>query len=531
MSNILNDTLNKQILFQGQVIDSNDPLMLGRIRAFDVSRKRDDLTNNVPNWNEEKDAWTSKDPAIFHPLLPFYVNVTPLKDELITIIYTNKDFPTQNQFYVPGYFSSPMASAYEHYEASKKVLSSGDLIKNSTNIKNNDNTFKDKNSEGVFPEPKDNGFLGRGSADIIVKEDELLIRAGKVKKLEKNILPVGNTNRAFIQLSRFSSTRTPGKSETELGTSSLNIPIQKMIIWNIKNLENQQDSFTGYVSLYSLIPNSEKIKTENFKINTIETLSDGTDYKGPLESISFQAIPLNDAVNIINTFINDVFNSFKNVKYPLNSKNLSADPSTTFPFVVTPSYETYKKGVKFSPSLTDNDLFELENYTKFFTRIKPKGDSSNTTGFFIVSSNDNGNFKLGSPIKINKEEVNYTDILDTDITYGVMGAQKLYLLSHDSDGPKGKISLSNTLYGISQDKFVSGSENQSIYDKTYPTVRGDKLIELLRKIVNFISGHVHPIATEVPIPIASGSGQSIAEINSLLADAENTILNENIRIN
>ncbi len=525
MSNI-----NNQILFQGQVIDSKDPLMLGRIRAYDVSRKESNLTDSVPNWNEEKDAWTSKDPTIFHPLLPFYLNIQPQKDELILILYTNKDYPTQNQFYIPGYFSSPMASMYEHYEASKKILSSGDLIKDSTNIKNTDNTYKNKESEGVFPEPLDNGLLGRGSADIIIKEDELLIRAGKVKTLEKSKLPIGNTNRAFLQLSRFPTTRVPGNTETNYNSSILNVPVLKMITWNIKNLDNQQDRFTGNVSLYSIIP-SEKTKTENFKINTIENLSDGIDYKGPLESISFQAIPLNDAVNIINNFINDVFNSFKNVKYPLNSKNLSADPSTTFPFVVTPSYETYKKGIKFGPSVSDNDIYELENYTKFYNRIKPNGNSSPNTGFFIVSSNDNGNFKLGSPIKLSVEDVNQTEVLDTDITYGTLGAQKIYLLSHDSDGPKGKISLSNTLYGIGQDKFVSGEENKSIYDKTYPMVRGDKLIELLRKIVNFISGHVHPIATEVPIPIASGTGQSIAEINSLLADAENIILNENIRIN
>ena len=76
----------------------------------------------------------------------------------------------------------------------------------------------------------------------------------------------------------------------------------------------------------------------------------------------------------------------------------------------------------------------------------------------------------------------------------------------------------------------SGSKD-SIEAKTYPMVRGDKLIELMRKIVDFLGGHVHAIATVPPIPIASGSGQSLVEINSLLADAENTILNENIRLN
>jgi hypothetical protein len=34
-----------------------------------------------------------------------------------------------------------------------------------------------------------------------------------------------------------------------------------------------------------------------------------------------------------------------------------------------------------------------------------------------------------------------------------------------------------------------------------------------------------------PVPVAAGNGQTTAEINAILADAENTILNQNIRIN
>jgi hypothetical protein len=56
-------------------------------------------------------------------------------------------------------------------------------------------------------------------------------------------------------------------------------------------------------------------------------------------------------------------------------------------------------------------------------------------------------------------------------------------------------------------------------------------MSLLRKIFSFVTGHVHPVATAPPIPVAAGNGQTAAEINAILADAENTILNQNIRIN
>ena len=125
--------------------------------------------------------------------------------------------------------------------------------------------------------------------------------------------------------------------------------------------------------------------------------------------------------------------------------------------------------------------------------------------------------------------------MNRDITYGVLGGQKLYLLSHDSTGPKGTIDLQNTLYGIPQDNFIggtgsSGTEN-SIFQKTYPTVRGDELMKLLMKIFDFVTGHVHPIATMPPVPVSSGNGQTTAEILAILADSQNTILNQNIRIN
>ena len=47
----------------------------------------------------------------------------------------------------------------------------------------------------------------------------------------------------------------------------------------------------------------------------------------------------------------------------------------------------------------------------------------------------------------------------------------------------------------------------------------------------FISGHVHPVSTMPPVPVSSGNGQSTAEIDAILASAENSILNQNIRIN
>ena len=104
----------------------------------------------------------------------------------------------------------------------------------------------------------------------------------------------------------------------------------------------------------------------------------------------------------------------------------------------------------------------------------------------------------------------------------------IFLLSQKSTSPKGQINLSNTLYGIPQDKF---NGTNSLYFQTYPTVRGDLMIELIEKIWSFVKGHVHPVAVLKPVRVASGNGQTVEDIDALLSDAQNNILNNEIRIN
>jgi hypothetical protein len=499
--------------------------MLGRLRIVPETENYLDTIKSIPDWKENVDKWSSRDPFVFLPLLPYFIYQVPKKEEYVYIIYQNKDFPYRNQFYIQGPFSSPMTSTFEYYQGAKKFLASGERIEQGLSIKNLDGTYKDKVSEGVFPEPGDNAILGRATADIILKENELILRAGKTKELSKTKFPVANDDRAFLQLSLFTQKKVLGEPIVDYSLVETITTVNKMIVWNIENLENTADAFTGSVGLYNLVP-KEKTNSKNFKPETIKELSIGTDYTGPIEEIRFIGKSSNETIQLINKFIKGVYDGYIDISgYTVNNQQ---NIQNAVPFVVTPSKITYQKGLPSMSAVTSTDLEQTKNFVSLSARITLNAGSLRR-GFFLVSGKNDDKPIIGPQTKPKQTTEIPAEFVNSPITYGIMGGQRLYFISQDSSGPKGKVDLSRTLYGITQDDFIG--DERSIESRTYPVVRGDELMSLLQKIFSYITGHVHPTATMPPVPVASGNGQTTAEISQILADSQNTILNQNIRIN
>ena len=189
---------------------------------------------------------------------------------------------------------------------------------------------------------------------------------------------------------------------------------------------------------------------------------------------------------------------------------------------------------------------QLENQFPFYVRPSESNIntllSTGTTNFNTVSIFNKkiklnpydiyyGNFLvwsrgvLGQQQSVKKIDINFSEYKPNPTSYGVLGADNIYLISHKTQiKQRQKINLQESLYGIDQIKFT-----EEIVDRTDPMVRGDQLMNLLKIIVKFLGSHVHNI-NKAPIPIGT-DGTNIEDIRKLIQDADNSILNQNIRIN
>jgi hypothetical protein len=427
-------------------------------------------------------------------------------------MFLNYDFKYQNQYYIQNNFSSPTSTFKEFNFGANKFTGTGFQVENPKFLKNQNGTYTDNGvHEGVFPQPGDNAILGRGSADMIVKQDEILIRAGKFKgeTLQPNVVPVGNSQRAFLQLTKFNSVKQslPPKTYFELKE---NVVLTKFLIeWVINNPENNQDKFGGSVYLYQL-KSDISVNTKNLTVGSPINES----LKQLVTTQDFTLLSKSETIKFINLFIkkcNDESPSSGGVV------TFSSNPQdSSFPIFFRPSNSMYSLINSTSSNVSST------NITEIYKGIKLNSADPGGYGFIYVKDKVSLRAPL-VPVKIVVPQNTYNNI---ESTYGAWGADKLYLLSHLSQIPgKAKINFSNTLYGIDTKKFADDIE-----PNTSSMVRGEELLELISLIVRFLVSHTHSYPGLPPVSVTQ-DGSTVGNILTEMQNAYTKILNENIRLN
>jgi hypothetical protein len=357
--------------------------------------------------------------------------------------------------------------------------------------------------------------MGRGSADVIVKQDEVLIRAGKFKgeQLQPNVIPVANQQRGFLQLSKFQSTlqKLAPKVVYELKRDVL---LTKYLIeWVIINPENTQDKFSGSVYLYQLKPNV----TVNSEFLTVDSeISENLKKLVAIES--FTMLSKTDTIKFINDFIkqcNDTDVTKSGVR--LFNDN---DAANKFPIYYRPNIIMYSKLNPSTPLGSSATPIEVSNISDIYRGVKL--NPALRGGANLIYKKDT----VGYPTTPTKLVVPQQKYVNQESSYGALGSDILFLVSHNSQIPgKCKINFDDTLYGISPEKFTN-----ELLPKTSSMVRGEELLELINLIVKFLVTHTHAYPGLPPVPVTQ-DGSNIQAILTELNDAVNKILSKNIRLN
>ena len=515
-----------QLIYFGVCIDSKDPMMLGRVRVEPYQQNITAMDSAYPDFDpnsktpEKNGPWSEKDPYIFLPLLPYFVNQVPKEGENVMIFYYDeRSKTTRNKFYMIGAFSSPATINYENYSSAQTNLDSG--AKNSKRkyppIKNYNGTFKNDNNRGVFAEPVDISLNGRDTADIIIKEDEVLVRAGKHKKFKTGEIPEADDTRAFLQLTKNYTKLSYGEPDVKTRLIPNEKPIKYLIEYDVINPENQFSAFTANLYVYALKTDENVYATlsSNFDYDTDLDLTGTTNGVTLIRMINFPiGLNLNDLSLQINQRLKDIVTNPSNA---LLQPNLQLNEQ--FPFYYRPSKRIRDIVTKFTIT---GDLISSANMSQLQSLVKISSTDANS-GYGLVL---NAKLSPELPFTLSREAFvpSSSELINNSV--GLMGANQLYFLSHDSVIPgKGKIDTPNSIYGISSSDIFN-----EIEPKKSSMVRGEELLELLNLIVRFCITHVHPYPLLPPSSVTL-DGLSTDDLLARMQEAQQKVLNSNIRIN
>ena len=542
-----------KLFYYGIVVDNQDIYGLNRVRVFpeteDSTRlilKKTKPELLVLDKNEEpkdviEEAWyTINDPFAFYPLLPPYLSFIPKIGEMVWVTYSMLGDKQQRkeQFYIPGPKTSPFNIAFEEYNNSKVNTSQGFNTKIKPALKsvkiNGPESWSPSHLYGIWAEPGDNAIYGQGTTDLILKRDEILLRAGKKSTMLLNDIPNDedkrNLNLGFLQISNY-GTRPFNLSEESTTTNEIDeAPLKFLIEYELINPENAQDVYSGTITLLEI--SAAALRNNEFTAGTPVSATTASQYW----SYQFNLEPMSNVVRMIN----DTINGLNNGKIVISGTSTSPDSTLIlcddvdvngecaycgrcFPFYYRPTARMRRILGKL-PDFADNPYAyaELYSVSSMVTQVRFTYAFLDVNGDGLVSKKD----KFG-PSKKKKKFKNIPQVSEViPNSVSILGSNKIILYSQDSQIDDKKINLSgDSIYGISQKDIF-----KEVLPKTDAMVRGDKLKEFLTLLMRFTLTHCHAYHGLPPNP-KSFSQVEIAQIEQEFLNYDSKVLNQNIRIN
>ena len=193
-------------IYYGEVISIDDETDGGRIKVkiqgLDVQLSNDNL------------PWC-------YPLLPKFFHLYPQVGEMVRVFIEDMKYPERSRFWLGSVISQPQNIGFDSMYSALSTTNMGRTIPNPAPA-----TYPD--SDGVFPLKTDVAIVGKVNADVILRINEVHIRAGKHEN--NNILKLNTKNPAEISLVYEQLTTTSPNNTTPAFQSTAVITADKIAI-------------------------------------------------------------------------------------------------------------------------------------------------------------------------------------------------------------------------------------------------------------------------------------------------------------
>jgi hypothetical protein len=501
-------------LYYGKVLETNDPLGLGRIRALPVDWQQQAYQRALPvgELQNVNDKWTLKDPFLIFPLLPIFLYQVPKEGEFIHIVYYDNEYKENNRFYIQGNFSSIDLITQEPFDSMVNGLALGERNKPSQGKITPTTRIPLKvDNQGLYPEPETIAILGRKNSDILFPENGFIARVNK--QFDDDTNPTFNKKYSFTSLQYYPNRETDSTITNREVISSVYQNVNYLIEYNVYGgLGTITGNFSGYIEVYKISP-YRPITTSAFTENTYYEVDEESKI-GPIYRKDY-----------VSESFNTITRGFRQIILNLNNLNiigLTGEPlnraDNTFPFVYQPNKQLYEK------TLNGNNI-EIRNAKRFIDNVF-FNETDVYRGYGILSQKNTLGV-LKEPKQVEIVTPNYENI---PTTVGITAADFLFLLSHETQIPKLlKIDFQDT------PQYTGNTLDQqfiwkTILPNTNSMVRGEKLLDLIELILRFMINHVHPFHNMPPVPVAKDQ-TTVQEILTKFSNAYSEILNQKLRIN
>lgn len=166
----------KRNIYYGEVISIEDEFDGGRIKV-----KIPGLDNRIAN----------KDLVWAYPLLPKFFHVYPQVGEMVRIFIEDINYPQRSRFWLGSIISQPQKIGFDTIYSALSTTNMGHTAPEPA-----PNTYPE--ADGVFPLKTDVAIVGKVNTDVILRVNELHLRAGKHEN--DDILKLNKLNPAQISL-------------------------------------------------------------------------------------------------------------------------------------------------------------------------------------------------------------------------------------------------------------------------------------------------------------------------------------------